>query len=260
MTVTADSQTKVYGDLDPTLTYTVAGLKNADSQAEVLNGGALNRAPGEAVGDYGISQGDLALNQGKGGNYVLSFVKGNLAITPATLTVEAQDQSKVYGNADPALTHVVHGLKNGDSAADVLNDGSLARVAGEDVGQYRIHQGSIGLNNLQGSNYVLQFVDGSLTITPASLSVTANDQSRVYGDLDPALTFSINGLKGGDSVADVLNGGQLSRQPGEDVGTYEIGQGELGLGGSKGQNYILSYEAGTFTVTPATLTVRADDL
>ncbi|HCF3154369.1 filamentous hemagglutinin N-terminal domain-containing protein [Pseudomonas aeruginosa] len=259
LTVTADSQTKVYGDLDPTLTYTVAGLKNADSQAEVLNGGALNRAPGEAVGDYGISQGDLALNQGKGGNYVLSFVKGNLAITPATLTVEAQDQSKVYGNADPALTHVVHGLKNGDSAADVLNDGSLARVAGEDVGQYRIHQGSIGLNNLQGSNYVLQFVDGSLTITPASLSVTANDQSRVYGDLDPALTFSINGLKGGDSVADVLNGGQLSRQPGEDVGTYEIGQGELGLGGSKGQNYILSYEAGTFTVTPATLTVRADD-
>ncbi|HBO4954934.1 TPA: MBG-2 domain-containing protein [Pseudomonas aeruginosa] len=259
LTITADSQTKVYGDLDPTLTYTVAGLKNADSQAEVLNGGALNRAPGEAVGDYGISQGDLALNQGKGGNYVLSFVKGNLAITPATLTVEAQDQSKVYGNADPALTHVVHGLKNGDSAADVLNDGSLARVAGEDVGQYRIHQGSIGLNNLQGSNYVLQFVDGSLTITPASLSVTANDQSRVYGDLDPALTFSINGLKGGDSVADVLNGGQLSRQPGEDVGTYEIGQGELGLGGSKGQNYILSYEAGTFTVTPATLTVRADD-
>ncbi|MEN1273198.1 MBG domain-containing protein, partial [Pseudomonas aeruginosa] len=87
---------------------------------------------------------------------------GKLAITPATLTVEAQDQSKVYGNADPALTHVVHGLKNGDSAADVLNDGSLARVAGEDVGQYRIHQGSIGLNNLQGSNYVLQFVAGLL--------------------------------------------------------------------------------------------------
>jgi len=259
LTVTAEDKTKVYGDLDPQLTYTVSGLKNGDSQADVLNSGSVSRAPGENVGNYAIGQGTLGLNEGKGGNYVLSFVDGNLAITPATLTVEAQDKSKVYGDADPALTHIVSGLKNGDTAADVLNGGALVRDAGENVGSYGIHQGSLALNNAQGSNYVLQFVDGKLTITPASLTVTADNAGKVYGDLDPALTYSISGLKGGDSAADVLNGGKLAREAGENVGAYGIGQGDMGLNGGKGQNYILTYQAGTFTITPATLVVRGDD-
>lgn len=255
LTVTAEGKTKVYGDLDPQLTYTVAGLKNGDSQADVLNNGSLSRASGENVGDYAIGQGSIAAN----GNYVISFVGDNLAITPATLTVEAQDKSKVYGDADPALTHIVSGLKNGDSAADVLNGGALGRIAGENVGQYTIHQGSIGLNNGQGSNYVLQFVDGKLTVTPASLTVTADNKGKVYGDLDPSLTYSVSGLKAGDRAADVLNGGKVARQAGENVGSYGIGQGDVGLNGGKGQNYILTYQAGNFTITPATLLVRADD-
>jgi hypothetical protein len=255
LTVQADSQTKVYGDLDPTLTYSVSGLKNGDSQQQVLNGGALDRASGENVGNYAIGQGNLDLNANS--NYVLTFVDNQLAITPATLTVTAQDKSKVYGDTDPALTHVLSGLKNGDSEAAVLNGGNLARDAGENVGDYRIHQGSIGLNNDQGSNYVLQFVDGRLTVTPANLTVIANDHSKVYGDLDPSLSYRVQGLKGTDQASDMLVG-NLLREAGEDVksGGYAIGQGNLDL---TSQNYILTYEAGNFTITPATLMVRADD-
>jgi len=253
LTVRADSKTKVYGDLDPALTYKVSGLKNGDSEQQVLNGGALSRAPGENVGDYAIGQGSLGAN----GNYVLTFINGNLAITPATLTVTAQNTTKVYGDADPALTHVVSGLKNGDSAASVLNGGSLARDTGENVGSYTIHQGGLGLNNGQGNNYVLQFVDGRLTVTPASLTVTADHTGKVYGDLDPTLSYQVHGLKGTDQASDVL-AGKLLREAGEDVkaGGYAIGQGDLGLGS---QNYILTYQSGTFTITPATLMVRADD-
>ncbi|MHB9797416.1 MBG domain-containing protein [Pseudomonas sp. MT3] len=259
LTVRADSKTKVYGDVDPTLTYQVSGLKRNDIQAQVLNDGALGRKAGENVGDYAIGQGDLKLAGNS--NYVLTFVDGNLAITPATLTVQAQDKSKVYGDADPALTHVVSGLKFNDSADTVLNGGRLGREAGEDVraGGYAIHQGSLGLNNGQGSNYVLAFVDGKLTVTPASLKISADNTGKVYGDLDPKLTYQVSGLKGKDSTADVLNAGQLGRQTGENVGQYGIGQGSVGLNDGKGQNYILSYEAGTFTITPATLLVRADD-
>jgi filamentous hemagglutinin family protein len=255
LTVQADSKTKVYGDLDPTLTYSVSGLKNGDSQQQVLNGGALDRASGENVGNYAVGQGSLGLNDNS--NYVLTFVDGKLAITPATLTVTAQDKTRIYGDADPTLTHVVSGLKNGDSEAAVLNSGSIARDAGENVGGYRIHQGSIGLNNDQGSNYVLQFVDGRLTVTPASLTVTANDHGKVYGDIDPTLSYRVQGLKGTDQAGDVL-AGNLLRETGEDVksGGYGISQGSLGL---TSQNYILTYQSGTFTITPATLLVRADD-
>lgn len=259
LTVSADDKTKVYGELDPELSYKVSGLKNGDQQSDVLNGKGLTRDLGQNVGDYAIRQGELGLSENS--NYVLTFVDGKLAITPATLKVKAEDKSKVYGDADPALTQIVSGLKNGDTAADVLK-GALGREAGEDVraGGYTIHQGELGLNNTQGKNYVLEFEDGKLTITPASLTVTADNTGKVYGDLDPSLSYQVSGLKGADTATQAL-AGQLARQAGEDVkdGGYAINQGDLGLTGNASQNYILTYQGGTFTITPATIMVRADD-
>ncbi|WP_371227637.1 MBG domain-containing protein [Pseudomonas sp. QE6] len=259
LTVSADDKTKVYGELDPELSYKVSGLKNGDKQSDVLNGKGLGRDPGQNVGDYGIRQGELGLSENS--NYVLTFVDGKLAITPATLKVKAEDKSKVYGDADPALTRIVSGLKNGDTAADVLK-GALGREAGEDVraGGYTIHKGELGLNNTQGKNYVLEFEDGKLTITPTSLRVTADNTGKVYGDLDPSLSYQVSGLKGADTATQAL-AGQLVRQVGEDVkdGGYAINQGSLELNGKAAQNYILNYQGGTFTITPATIMVRADD-
>src|SRR4029077_501057 len=61
LTVAANPQTKVYGQADPTLTYTVTGFQLGDTSATVLTG-ALTRAPGETVAGspYPITQGTLA--------------------------------------------------------------------------------------------------------------------------------------------------------------------------------------------------------
>jgi hypothetical protein len=83
--VTADAKTKVYGEADPALTYTFdPPLVVGDAFS-----GALARDPGENVGDYAITQGDLSA----GGNYALSFVGAYFSITPATqiLTFPTQD-------------------------------------------------------------------------------------------------------------------------------------------------------------------------
>ncbi|MDD7955211.1 MBG domain-containing protein, partial [Pseudomonas aeruginosa] len=45
----------------------------------------------------------------------------------ALLNVIADAKTKVYGDADPALTYQVSGLKNGDTAGAVLNGGGLVR-------------------------------------------------------------------------------------------------------------------------------------
>ncbi|HCF3334174.1 TPA: filamentous hemagglutinin N-terminal domain-containing protein [Pseudomonas aeruginosa] len=249
LNVIADAKTKVYGDADPSLTYQVSGLKNGDTAGAVLNGGSLSRVAGENVGVYGINQGDLALNSG---NYDLSYQGNNLTITKALLNVIADAKTKVYGDADPALTYQVSGLKNGDTAGAVLNGGSLSRVAGENVGVYGIKQGGLGLVS---SNYTLNYQGNNLTITKALLNVIADAKTKVYGEADPSLTYQVSGLKNGDTAGAVLNGGSLSRVAGENVGVYGINQGGLGL---LSANYDLSYQGNNLTITKALLNVIAD--
>ncbi|MBH9186352.1 filamentous hemagglutinin N-terminal domain-containing protein [Pseudomonas aeruginosa] len=249
LNVIADAKTKVYGDADPSLTYQVSGLKNGDTAGAVLNGGSLSRVAGENVGVYGINQGDLALNSG---NYDLSYQGNNLTITKALLNVIADAKTKVYGDADPALTYQVSGLKNGDTAGSVLNGGGLVRVSGENVGNYAIQQGGLGLVS---GNYDLAYQGNNLTITKALLNVIADAKTKVYGDADPSLTYQVSGLKNGDTAGAVLNGGSLSRVAGENVGVYGINQGDLALNSG---NYDLSYQGNNLTITKALLNVIAD--
>ncbi|WP_129558096.1 MBG domain-containing protein [Pseudomonas aeruginosa] len=248
LNVIADAKTKVYGDAEPSLTYQVSGLKNGDSAGSILTGG-LNRVAGENVGVYGINQGDLALNSG---NYDLNYQGNNLTITKALLNVIADTKTKVYGDADPSLTYQVSGLKNGDTAGAVLNGGGLVRVSGENVGNYAIQQGGLGLVS---GNYDLAYQGNNLTITKALLNVIADAKTKVYGDADPSLTYQVSGLKNGDTAGAVLNGGSLSRVAGENVGVYGINQGGLGLVSA---NYDLSYQGNNLTITKALLNVIAD--
>ncbi|ALY72306.1 two-partner secretion system adhesin CdrA [Pseudomonas aeruginosa] len=249
LNVIADAKTKVYGDADPSLTYQVSGLKNGDTAGAVLNGGSLSRVAGENVGVYGINQGGLGLVSA---NYDLSYQGNNLTITKALLNVIADAKTKVYGDADPSLTYQVSGLKNGDTAGAVLNGGGLVRVSGENVGNYAIQQGGLGLVS---GNYDLAYQGNNLTITKALLNVIADAKTKVYGDADPSLTYQVSGLKNGDTAGAVLNGGSLSRVAGENVGVYGINQGGLGLVSS---NYTLNYQGNNLTITKALLNVIAD--
>ena len=233
--VTANAQTKVYGSGDPALTYQVSGLQGGDLASGVLTG-ALTRATGESAGTYAIAQGSLAAN----GNYTLSFTGGALAITPAMLTIAADSQSKVYGNADPALTYSVSGLQFRDGIAAALS-GALTRAPGESVtgSPYAITRGTLAANG----NYAVSFTGSVLAITPAPLAVTAATETKVYGSPDPSLAFSITSgaLVGADGFS-----GSLLRVAGENVGTYAIAQGTLTVG----SNYTLSYAGGSLVITP----------
>lgn len=80
-------------------------------------------------------------------------------ITPATLTVKANDLSKKVETDDPELTYTVDGLKYNDKAADVLT-GKLARVSGETIGDYNIVKGDLTANQ----NYTISFTGATFTI------------------------------------------------------------------------------------------------
>lgn len=102
-------------------------------------------------------------------NYDITTVVGTLEVTPATITVTAGDQTKVWGESDPQLTTTYSGAKNGETPGWA---GSVVREDGENPGDYKIRQGTLDLadnpgGNFKADNYDLEFIPGTLTITAA---------------------------------------------------------------------------------------------
>jgi len=247
--VAANDASRLYGSSNPAFGVTVSGLANGDAAADVVSyAPATTAGIGSNVGSYAIAPNATLLSS----NYVLSEAGGTLTITPAPLTVAAADASRVYGDANPAFAASVTGLKNGDSAADVVRyTPTTTATAGSNVGSYRIAPNAV----LLSGNYVLAAQnDGTLTITPAPLTVTAADASRLYGQANPAFTASVTGLKNGDSAADVVGyAPTTAATTGSNVGSYAIAPNAILLSG----NYAIAAERdGTLTISPAELMVR----
>ena len=92
-------------------------------------------------------------------------------------------------------------------------------------------------------------VTRSYKITPKSVTVTADNKSKVFGETEPELTAKVAGTLGNDTVEYTL-----SRKAGEDVGTYPItasGKAEQG-------NYKVTYVAGTLTITSQSIDPGTD--
>jgi large repetitive protein len=123
----------------------------------------------------------------------------------------------------------------------------------KNVGQYVIQQGTLRIDDgNSGANYTITYQEALLTIETRPITVTADDQEKFFGELDPALTYKITsgGLVGTDTFS-----GALSRVGGEAVGSYEILDGSLTItDGNQGKNYDLSFIGGTLTIKPIMIT------
>jgi hypothetical protein len=251
LTVTAHDASKVYGQANPAFSASYSGFVNGDSAGTL--GGTLSFAtPATAaspVGGYAITPGGLNSN-----NYSITFASGTLTVTPATLTVTANDASSVYGHAIPAFTGTFTGFVNGDTSSVVSGSAGLTTTAtaASGVGTYAI---TAAAGTLGAANYTFRFADGELTVTPANLTVTANDKSMIYGGSVSALDATFTGLVNGDTSA-VVSGLNLSTTATSrsNVGTYTIS-----VTGGTAANYTITDVNGTLTVGKAALAISADN-
>ena len=254
LTVTADDKTKVYGDPDPDLTWTITnGLQNGDTKESLVSTGALvvtiSRAQagttdGENVGTYAITPAGEATQ----GNYTVTYVPGNLTITRANVTVKAVANEKNYGETDPTLTATVSGLQNNDAASVIAY--TISRTAGEAVGEYAITPAGAAV---QG-NYNVSYVPSTLTITPANVTVKADAKSKYFGTADPTLTATVTGLQNGDAenaITYTISRAQAGTADGENVGEYVI----TPTGAATQGNYTVTYDTAKLTINPVDVTV-----
>ena len=98
-------------------------------------------------------------------------LEATMAVNPTSITVTADNQTKVAGTADPAFTSTYTPAVGSEVPGW---DGVITRDPGEAAGTYAITQGTLALadgeNGFLASNYVLTFVNGTLTITAAPVT------------------------------------------------------------------------------------------
>ncbi len=267
LTYRADDLARLYNVANPALTYTVSGLLGDDTLAGTVTGTPLLATAAtqqSGVGQYAITigQGTLASS-----SYGFQFVPGTLTIQQAPitnlLTYRADDLSRLYDVANPALTYTVSGLQNGDVLHNVVTGAPLLSTTATQqsgVGQYAI---TISQGTLASGSYGFQFVPGTLTITQPpqvfqELTYRASNLSRAYGHANPLLAYTVSGLQNGDALQDVVTGAPLltttaTQQSG--VGQYAItiSQGTLASG-----SYGFQFIPGTLTVNAAPVIVNID--
>ncbi len=250
ITVQANNQGRAYGDPNPTTgpyTITAGSLAGADSITNVnVTSPALVTSP---VGPYALTPTAANFGTGAATNYAITFVDGVLTITPRAITVTANNQAKMYGQPDPALTFTAPTV-NGDVLA-----GTPIRVPGETVagGPYAITQGTV--TNANNPNYTITFVNGQIVITPAALTIAADNKTRLYGDANPPLTATFTGITNGDTPG-AIPGVTLTTPATivSNVGSYAIN-----VASGANANYTITYVNGQLVLTPAPLTIAAND-
>jgi hypothetical protein len=250
LTVTANDKTIHFDNPTPTFDFAVSGFIAPDgfSTDPVC---AVAGSP-TAVGDYPIvcSGGDA------GTNYNILYVDGTYTITnKEVLDVTASSANITYGDLDPAITPSYNGFTGGDDATD-LNVAPSCSASGP----FTV-VGSPFTSSCSGGSddkYDFNFINGSVTVDPKGLTITADNADKTYGDVASftGIEFSANGLINSDSVSGVtLNstGAPVTAA----VGSYDIVPSAAtgtGLG-----NYSITYANGTLTIDPKALTITADN-
>jgi hypothetical protein len=170
----------------------------------------------------------LSANDGNGGVSSKTFT---LVVGQKSATVSAESKSKIYGDSDPVLTYATDGLINGDILA-----GSLSRDTGSNAGSYNINIGT-----LSHPNYIINFTPAVLSINKKPITINAEAKDKIYGESDPQLTYTANGLISEDTLS-----GSITRTSGESAGIYTITQGTL-----NNTNYNITFTTATFTINKA---------
>ena len=222
--------------------YTDAGCKTKTTAAN--SGAASDGGVPVRAGSYWVKADVAAIYEYTSGTATAGF-----SVSRAPLTITADSDTKVYdGKPLTKDTATPEGLAQGDKVEKVTVTGTQT-----DFGKSDNIPTEAVIKNAKDADvtdcYAITYVNGTLEVTQAELTVTADEKTKVYGEEDPVLTYQSAGLVEGDELT-----GSPARAEGENAGTYEILQGTL----AASDNYILTYVPASLTITPKKIIVKAD--
>jgi len=245
LSVKVENVSREYGEDNPEFNVTYSGFLAGENESVLTTLPTISTTATKAsnVGYYPIT-----ISGGSATNYNLVYEPGVLTITKAPLSAMVNDATKVYGANNPSFTISYYGLKNGETVPAWTTSPTFQTEATKQsgVGQY-----TVNATNGVPKNYELGTITpGTLTITPAPLTIKANNALRQYYTDNPTFSYTCNGFMNNDnnSVLSPVPTLSTTATKSSNVGTYVIS-----IEGASSPNYSISYTNGTLTVTPRTL-------
>ncbi|MFP5234520.1 MAG: MBG domain-containing protein, partial [Acidobacteriota bacterium] len=254
VTASVTASNKTYsGTTAATITgCTLSGVLATDSSNVTCAAGGGSFASKNVGSGITVTATGIALSGSAAANYTLTSATATTTanITTALLTVTASSGSLVYGGAVPAITASYSGFVGSDSASSLTTAPTCSTTA---TSTSPVNSYPSSCKGAVDSNYAISYTAGSISVTPAMLTITAGTTSTSYGTV-PAVVPSYSGFAAGNTPA------SLSPAPvcastvtaATAVGAYT---GANTCVGAADPNYHFTYVAGTATVTQAAQTI-----
>lgn len=156
-----------------------------------------------------------------------------------TLAVTVNNQTRLYGDANPTFTFNSTGLLNGDVQTGVVGGApSTTADSGSNVGNYVIS----GTTLTSPAGYVLTVTNGALAVNPATLTYVADPATRTQGQPNPAFSGTVTGLRNEDSLGGATTGTLTFTSPATTAS--EPGSYAINGGGLSATNYVFTQAEG----------------
>ena len=232
LTIVANDITIAQGEKMPTFTASYQGFKLKDNES------SLDKRPvfacetdnSSQIGEYIIS-----VSGAESKNYNLSYVQGTLKVIEAPVVVRVKDIVRLYGDENPAFEYTVEGGKlNGVPVV------SCQASSASKVGKYEIvlEKGTV-------TNKDVTFINGTLQIDKAPLTITADNKQITLGDAMPNFTATYIGFKNKETESVLNRVPQFfcSASSNSDPGEYPIE-----VSGAEAENYSITFINGSLLI------------
>ena len=234
LTITAKSYTIKQGEPLPTFEADYSGFKNNETKAVLTTQPTITTTATSASepGEY-----EITVSGAEAKNYAISYFKGKLTITEADpVTITAKSYTIKYGDELPTFEFTSEGSTLEGTPAITCE---ATKTSAVDTYPIVITKGSV-------TNYNTTFVNGTLTIEKAPLTITAKSYTIKQGETLPTFEAEYSGFKNNETKAVLTTQPTITTTA---TSTSEPGEYEITVSGAEAQNYEISYVAGKLTIT-----------
>ncbi len=251
LTIKADQKTKTYGAANPELTVTYNGWQGQDDSS-VLTTKPIITTTVTTASAVGVYPDAITVSGATDENYNFAFVTADFTVVKATLTVAAETKVKAYGSVNPVLTFTYSGWQNQENSSVLSVQPTISTTVTTDS-RADIYVDDITVSGGEDENYKFIYYSADFVVTKAVLTVAAQAKTKVYGSVNPELTFTYSGWTNGENQ-NVLTTPPIVNTTVTSTSDVGVHAGAITVSGGVAQNYDFQYRSANFDITPKAVT------